>query len=115
AHGWLAPGRIGTNDVGHPKLDFTGLDANETSLTYPFAELDRSCRAPEFAPAAATSFPVDVFAFAATLFWLLTGRVAPPSFEKAALPDQLDAHLARMLRRSLAPDPAERPFLRELA
>jgi eukaryotic-like serine/threonine-protein kinase len=114
AHGSLAPGRISTDAVGHPKLDFTGTDTSELSAAYPFAELDHSCRAPESARALASPFPLDVFAFAATLVWLLTGRKATPSLEGVALPGELDADLARLLRRALAADPAERPLLREL-
>jgi serine/threonine protein kinase/class 3 adenylate cyclase len=114
AHGTLAPGRISTDAVGRPKIDFTGTDTSEPSPGAPFTELDRSCRAPESAHALASPFPLDVFAFAATLLWLLTGRMATPSLEGVALPDNLDAHLAHQLRRAFAPDPAERPLLREL-
>jgi serine/threonine protein kinase/class 3 adenylate cyclase len=114
-HGFRPPSRISTNAIGQPKLDFTGTETNEASSVNPFADLDRSCRAPESAHASLSSFPADVFAFAATLFWLLTGRAATSPGNDAALPPGLDAPLARLVRRALASDPAERPLLRELA
>ena len=91
---------------------------NETSTTPPgltkgFAPLEQYSSVSEFSP------KIDVYGLGATMYTLLTGQRAPEPMHMInkpfmAKPPQVSDHLWRMIEKSMAMAPEDRPSMEEL-
>lgn len=100
-------------------LDFTGLDTHTASATATFADVDASCRASGSRAALLVDPAGDVFAVAALLGWLLSGRALTKGAEDISrvvaeldsMPKIVALTFGDLLREMLASEPADRPSM----
>jgi serine/threonine protein kinase/class 3 adenylate cyclase len=116
AHGHLRPTTIRRRVDSTLLLDFTSL--GPIGIPTGVAEIEVACRPPEQPRGTADDCPADVFALAALLVWLLTGKTVRggSASENAllpldTLPVTISSQLEPLLLKMLATDPGERARL----
>jgi serine/threonine protein kinase/class 3 adenylate cyclase len=100
-------------------LDFTGLDIYTASATTTFADVDASCRASGSRTALLVDPGADVFAVAALLGWILSGRALGNGADDVervvadldSMPKIVGIAFGDLLREMLACDPGDRPSM----
>ena len=116
AHGRLRPSRIRRTDAGDLKLDFSGLETDDSPAPPALAELEGSCRAPELAAGGPADAAADLYALGAILYWLVRGRPRLPGRTPQGLVRNLEletrafqASWQHFIPLLLAAEPSHRP------